>query len=173
MFSFKSIIISISLFFFIISCSDNPSDNQAEEHVEAVGFLLKSDADTIAYQLEGKDVVGELTLLSTDTAKEFQLQFYSEAGELFIPEDHDHEHGKKKNEEEFKIQLTIVDTTIFSYEQEEHDEGEHSEGEEEAIHLHIKAKKVGTTNFKVEVIHGDHADFSSKSVTAIVKNNSK
>jgi hypothetical protein len=87
-------------------------------------------------------------------------------------EEEDDEHGHDE-EETFALSLTGYDSAIIDihlsededehaeeeHEGEEHEDEEH--GEEEAVPFEIVGLKVGTTQITLQLLHGDHPDFTA------------
>ena len=67
------------------------------------------------------------------------------------------------------MRVTILDATIATVEVEGHDEDgdddhgddDHDHGEEHGHALHVAGVSAGSTSFKLELMHGDHADYTS------------
>jgi len=91
-------------------------------------------------------------------------------------DDHDHDHG---DEEELKVSgFNASIATIEFHEDDGHNHRKISlnlkgqEEDEHAMMLEVKGVGAGTTSFKLELMHGDHADYTStKNVPVVVTAN--
>ena len=82
------------------------------------------------------------------------------------------EHG---HEEEFALGLSDYDSSIIEihldhdehghgeeeHGEEEHDEEEHEEHGEDELPFGLEGLKAGTTKIKLQLLHGDHPDFTA------------
>ena len=156
------------------SCSellhdDHDHEGQAD-HIEAKGFALENEAgEEVFRQLNGTitgsisidvDEVLELTvhLLDAD-GNELEHEEHEEEGD-----DHDHEDHE---EEEVSLAITVANTAIVTVEVEEHEEGEDHD-EEHEMALIFTGISSGTTTFVLQVMHGDHSDYSSLDNSIVV-----
>ena len=163
---------------------DHDHDHEEEEvfHADADGFTLEVDGVEVYRQFQGTDS-GGLTL-GVGTEIEVHVVFLDPSGaEAHLGEeeeeddhDHDHDHGE---EEAFSLSLSDYDSAIIDIhlpeEEGEHAEDDHEEehkdeheddhedehGEEESLHFEVVGLKVGTTKIRLQLIHGDHPDFTA------------
>ena len=156
---------------------DNPivdehdHEEDAPFHADADGFVLHVDNVEVYRQFQGTET-GGLTV-GVGEEIEVHVEFLNPAGALFTPEPegeeeegHEHEH----EEEAFALSLTGYDTAIAEVhlhgeeEAEEHGEEEaedaHGEHEEEWT-FEVVGVKAGTTHITLQLLHGDHADFTA------------
>ena len=152
---------------------DHADEADAPIHAHVVGFILEVDEKEVYRRFEGEHSGG----LTVNVGQEIEVHA------VFLDADgheaHLHEveavdeHG---HEEEFALGLTGYDNTIIAIhldhnehthgeEDGEHGEEDHGEdGEEDhgdELPFGLEGLKVGTTNFKLELLHGDHADYTS------------
>ena len=177
-----------ALFFAGCGEDDNPiidtpaTEEDAPFHAEADGFFLEVDGVEIYRQFQGTETGGITVGVGEEI--DVHVQFLNPDGVGFIPqpeeegEDEEDEHGHAHDEvEEFALGLTGYDTAIAEvhlhveeHEEEEHEEDEHGHAEEEEdAHEEDEEKwvfevvgvKAGTTHITLQLIHGDHPDFTA------------
>ena len=148
------VLLITSMMFFTIACEDDDHDHD-EGHTDAEGFVLEGSDETEYYkELDGAIVINNLTLAVGDTL-ELSVHFLDHDGDEI-------EHAENEDEdEEEELRITGNNESIAIVESEEHEE----EGEEEhhEIALHVIGVSAGSTSFKLELMHGDHADYASTS----------
>ena len=160
---------------FIGGCGedDNPivddHDHEEEEiyHADADGFALEVDGTEVYRQLQGEHS-GGLTV-GADEEIEVHVTFLDANGaEVHVGEEEEDEHDEHDHDEEetFALGLTGYDEAIIDIHlsEEEHDEEEHEgeeHGEEEQLHFEVVGLKAGTTEIKLQLLHGDHPDFTA------------
>ncbi len=160
-------------------------------HADADGFVLKVDGNEIYRQFEGTHSGGitlkvgdELDVLTAFLDHDSH-EFFPENPEEEDDHDHDHEHGE---EEVFALALSGYDSSIIEIhlyhddhddhdddddhdEDEDHDDDEdHDEHDEHDEHgdeladqftFEVKGLKAGQTEIKLQLMHGDHPDFTA------------
>lgn len=158
---------------------DNPivdehdHEEDAPFHADADGFVLNVGGVEVYRQFQGTET-GGLTV-GVGEEIEVHVEFLNPAGALFTPEpegeeEEGHEHEHEHEEEAFALSLTGYDTAIA--EVHLHGEEEAAEhGEEEAADAHgeheeewtfeVVGVKAGTTHITLQLLHGDHADFTA------------
>ncbi len=142
---------------FTTGCEDNQV--QGDEHTDADGFILESEDGTEVYrEFEGTSD-GVISLAVGDTLELFVHFLDHDGNEI---EHAEHEEG----EEEEELSLTGNDTSIAIVEHEEHEEGEEEHGDG----FHVIGVSAGSTDFKLQLMHGDHADYTSTNNVPIVVN---
>ena len=163
----------VALLPFLGGCGedDNPivDDHEEEEvfHADADGFVLEVDEVEVYRQFQGTETggltvgVGEeievLVGFLDGTGAEFHVGEEEEEGE------HDHDE-----EDAFNLGLTGYDSAIIEIHQpgdEEEHEGEENEENEEHeegfAHFEVVGLKAGTTQITLQLLHGDHPDFTA------------
>ena len=157
---------------------DNPiidHDHDDEPfHADADGFVLKVDGNQIYRQFEGEHE-GGLTLKVGEELK-VAAAFLDHDEEEFLPENPEEEEGHEGpdhgEEEVFALAFSEFDSSIIEvhlYEGEGHEhEDEHAEEEEhhddelaEKFTFEVKGLKAGDTTAKLQLLHGDHPDFTA------------
>ena len=157
---------------------DTPeTEEDAPYHAEADGFFLQVDGVEIYRQFQGTETGG----ISVGVGEEIDVhvQFLNPDRVGFIPqpeEEAEHEgedDGHAHDEEEFALGLTGYDTAIAEVHLhvEEHEEDEHGhveeheedthEEEEEKWVFEVVGVKAGTTHITLQLLHGDHPDFTA------------
>ena len=162
----------IAMLPFVGGCGedDNPIVDDHEEetalHADADGFVLEVDEVEVYRQFQG-DQTGDLTL-GVGEELEVHVTFLDASGaEVHVGEaEEDEEHGHDE-EGTFNLGLTGYDEGIIdihlSEEGEAHAEDEH-EGEEhgeEQWRFEVVGLKAGTTQITLQLLHGDHPDFTA------------
>lgn len=157
---------------------DTPeTEEDAPYHAEADGFLLEVDGVEIYRQFQGTETGGIAVGVGEEI--DVHVQFLNPDGVGFIPqpeEEAEHEgedDGHAHDEEEFALGLTGYDTAIAEVHLhvEEHEEDEHGhveeheedthEEEEEKWVFEVVGVKAGTTHITLQLLHGDHPDFTA------------
>ena len=164
----------VTVLAFVGGCGedDNPIvDNHEEEeeethrHANADGFALEVDEAEVYRQFQGTHS-GELTV---GVGKEIEVHvvFLDTSGaEVHVGEAEEDEHGDDE-EETFNLGLSDYDPAIIdihlSEGEEKHAEDEHGDEEhgDELWRFEVIGLKVGTTKIKLQLLHGDHPDFTA------------
>jgi hypothetical protein len=142
------VILFTSMIFFTTGCEEDDHDHD-EDHTDAEGFVLENESGTEVYkEFEGAIVANNLTLSVGDTL-EISVHFLDHDGEEI-------EH-EEDGEEEEGLRITGDNESIAIVEVEEHEEGE----EHHEMAIHVIGVSTGSTEFKLELMHGDHADYTS------------
>lgn len=142
------VILFTSMILFTTGCVDDDHDH--DHHTDAEGFVLESESGTEVYkEFEGAIVTNNLTLSVGDTL-ELSVHFLDHDGEEI-------EH-EEDGEEEEGLRITGNNESIAIVESEEHEEGEEEHHE---MAIHVIGVSTGSTEFKLELMHGDHADYTS------------
>ena len=145
------VLLITSMMFFTTGCEDDDHDH-AEDHTDAEGFVLENKSGTEVYkEFEGAIVTNNLTLSVGDTL-ELSVHFLDHNGEEIEHEEEDH------GEDEDELRITGNDESIAIVEAEEHEEGEEEHHE---MAIHVNGVSAGSTEFKLELMHDEHADYTS------------
>ncbi len=166
---------------FIGGCGedDNPiKDDHGHEgeetlHVDADGVLLKVDGVEVYRQFQ-ESQTGEITLGENDEI-EVQVIFLDRHEEgLRLDEIADAEEDEHGDEEAFGLAITEYDSTIIEiHMSEEGEEDGHAEdvhGEEEyELSFEVVGLKAGNTTIKLQLLHGDHPDFTAIPIPVTVQ----
>ena len=172
----------------IVDEHEHEHEEEAPFHADADGFVLEVDGAEIYRQFQGTQT-GGLTV-GVDEEIKVHVAFLDPSGAEFHPgeEGEDHAHSHDEEVEAFALGLTGYDTAIIDIhlleEGEEHageEEGEHAEDEHEheedeheheedeheheenaeALHFELVGLKAGKTQIKLQLLHGDHPDFTA------------
>ena len=134
-----------SMILFTTGCEDD--DNDHDHHTDAEGFVLKSESGTEVYkEFEGAIVTNNLTLSVGDTL-EISVHFLDHGGDEIEHEDED---------DKLSVSGFNADVAVVSVEEHEETGSDHHE-----MALEIIGVSAGSTEFKLELMHGDHADYTS------------
>ena len=176
------LLVSVALF---AACGedDNPIVENGHDdepfHADADGFVLKVDGNEIYRQFEGTHT-GGITLKVGDELHVLTAFLDHDSHEFFPEnpeegEEHDHEHEENGEEEVFALALSGYDSSIIEIHLYEHDDehddhdddhdDEHDDdhGDElaEQFTFEVKGLKAGQTEIKLQLMHGDHPDFTA------------
>ena len=152
--SFRAYIVVLftSMILFTTGCEDDDHDH--DHHTDAEGFVLESESGTEVYkEFEGTIVANNLTLSVGDTL-ELSVHFLDHDGEEI-----EHEKDEEDGEDEEGLRITGNNVSIAIVEVEEHEEGE----EHHEMAIHVIGVSAGSTDFKLELMHDEHADYTSYS----------
>jgi len=145
-------IFGLFLALFIVSCEDDHDHN--EEHTDAEGFILETSSGTEMYREFKGTQTGSVTLNAGDTL-ELSVHFLDDNGKEM---EHDEHEGEAEEEGELKVSGFNSSVALVEVE-EEHEMG-----------LEIIGVSIGSTSFKLELMHDGHADYTStNNIPIIVK----
>ena len=134
-----------SMILFTTGCEDD--DNDHDHHTDAEGFVLKSESGTEVYkEFEGAIVTNNLTLSVGDTL-EISVHFLDHGGDEIEHEDED---------DKLSVSGFNADVAVVSVEEHEETGMDHHE-----MALEIIGVSADSTEFKLELMHGDHSDYTS------------
>ena len=150
---------------------DHEHEADAPLHADADGFNLEVNGKVVYHQHQGNHE-GGLTV-GVDEEIEVHVVFI-DANEAevhlneVVPPDEEDEHGHDHDgAEAFSLGLSGYDSSIIDLhfhedeeEEEEHDHEGEEHGEEEEFHFEVVGLKAGKTEIKLQLLHGDHADFT-------------
>ena len=146
------VLLITSMMFFTTGCEDDDHDHDPD-HTDAEGFVLENESGTEVYkEFEGAIVTNNLILSVGDTL-ELSVHFLDHDGDEI-----EHEEDEEDGEEEEGLRITGNNESIAIVESEEHEEGEEEHHE---MAIHVIGVSTGSTEFKLELMHGDHADYTS------------
>ena len=141
---------------------DHDHETDAPMHADVDGFVLEVDEKEVYRQFQGTHTGG----LTVNVGEEIEVHavFLDEHGhEAHLDEvEAVDEHG---HEEEFGLGLSEYDSAIIAIhlDHDEHDHGEEEHGEEEhgeELPFGLEGLKAGKTEIKLQLLHGDHPDFT-------------
>ncbi len=143
------VLLITSMMFFTTGCEDDDHDHD-KDHTDAEGFVLENESGTEVYkEFEGAIVTNNLTLSIGDTL-EFSVHFLDHDGDEI---QHEEEEGE---EDELSVSGFNADVAMVSVEEHEETGSDHHE-----MAIHVIGVSAGSTEFKLELMHGDHADYTS------------
>ena len=143
------VLLITSMMFFTTGCEDDDHDHD-EDHTDAEGFVLENKSGTEVYkEFEGAIVTSNLTL-SVGNTLELSVHFLDHDGDEI---EHEEEEGE---EDELSVSGFNADVAIVSVEEHEEGEEEHQE-----MAIHVIGVSAGSTEFKLELMHDEHADYTS------------
>ena len=173
-FRFTLLLTAFVVLFAACGEDDNPVADEEPFHADADGFVLKVDGNQIYRQFEGEHE-GSITL-KVGEELDVLAMFLDHDGDEFLPEgpeDEDGHEGHDHGEEEVfalaisEFDASIIDVHLYEGEGDEHEddhdeEDEHHEEElAEKFTFEVKGLKAGETSAKLQLLHGDHADFTA------------
>jgi len=142
------VLLITSMMFFTTGCEDDNHDH--DHHTDAEGFVLENESGTEVYkEFEGAIVTNNLNLSIGDTL-ELSVHFLDHDGDEI---QHEEEEGE---EDELSVSGFNADVAMVSVEEHEETGSDHHE-----MAIHVIGVSAGTTEFKLELMHGDHADYTS------------
>jgi len=150
------IFILIGMFLITTSCEDDDHEHD-EEHTDADGFVLEDENGSEVYREFEGAIEGSVSLSVGDTLV-LSVHFLDHDGNE-IEHEEDEEH-----EEEDELVVSENDANIAIVEVEEHEEEHHGAG------LHVIGVSAGSTNFKLQLMHDGHADYTSTNNVPVVVN---
>ena len=169
-------VLGLSLVLFAVACEDNKDSSEEEGHTDADGFILEANGTEIYREFKGS-TTGSVTL-KVGGDLDLSVHFLDDDGnEIEHEEDEHDDHG----DEEEELKVSGFDASIATIEFHEEDGHNHrkislnlrgQEEDEHAMVLEVKGVGAGSTSFKLELMHGDHADYTStKNVPVVVTAN--
>lgn len=158
----------VALLPFIGGCGedDNPivDEHDLEEdelvHADADGFVLEVDGAEVYRQFQGQESGG----LTVGVGEEIEVHvaFLNASGaEIHIGEDEDEDEHGHDEEETFNLGVTGYDHAIIDIHLSEDGDEHAKEHGEEALGFEVIGLKVGTTQITLQLLHGDHPDFTA------------
>ena len=155
------VLLITSMMFFTTGCEDDDHDHD-EDHTDAEGFLLENKSGTEVYkEFEGAIVTNNLILSVGDTL-ELSVHFLDHDGDEI-----EHEEDEEDGEEEEGLRITGNNESIAIVEAEEHEEDEEEHHE---MAIHVIGVSTGSTEFKLELMHDEHADYTSTNNVLVTVN---
>ena len=140
---------------------DHDDEEDTQRHADADGFALEVDGSEVYRQFQGTHS-GDLTV-GVGQEIEVHVAFLDASGaEVHVGEEEEDENGHDE-EETFTLGLSDYDPAIIdihlSEDGEEHAEDEPGEGEQ--WRFEVVGLKVGTTKIRLQLLHGDHPDYTA------------
>ena len=157
---------SVFMLLFVVACEDENKED--EDHTDADGFILETEDGVEAYKEFKGTVTGSVSLGVGDTLH-FMVHFLDHDGDEIEHDDHDDhghdDHGDDHGDDEDGVRVSGANASVAVVEmiEEEHD------GHEEQL-LQVVGVSKGSTTFKLELMHGDHADYTSTNNVPVTVN---
>ena len=162
---------------------DHEHEVDAPLHADADGFALEVDGAEVYRQFQGTDSGG----LTVGVGQEIEVHVVflnASGGEVHLdevvppPGEHGHDEHGHDGAEAFSLGLSDYDSSIIAIHLEHEDEHEHGEEEhgeedhheeehgeedhhEDELAFGLEGLKAGTTKIKLQLLHGDHPDFTA------------
>ncbi|PKL80585.1 MAG: hypothetical protein CVV25_03520 [Ignavibacteriae bacterium HGW-Ignavibacteriae-4] len=146
----SAILFSILFFSFLfVGCDNSDSVTPSENHFEAAGYIIKNEADSTVFKvLKGQvdNLIAEsFTLMFADGSQIYSIEFLDENGDnISVPD------------EEHTLLFEMEDNTFANFNITE-------------WMININLLKVGKTNFRIQILHEGHPDFTSPYVPMEIK----
>lgn len=144
---------SAFMLLFVVACEDENKDD--EDHTDADGFILETEDGVEAYKELKGAVTGSVSVGVGDTLH-FMVHFLDHDGEEIEHDDHDDHGHSDDGDDEDGIRVSGANSSVAVVEMIE----EMHDGHEEKL-LQVVGVSTGSTSFKLELMHGDHADYTS------------
>ena len=146
-------VLGIFLALFIVSCEDDDHAHE-EQHTDAEGFILENSSGTEVYREFKGAKTGAITLTAGETL-ELSVHFLDDDGKEL-----EHEEHEGEEEEEAELRVSGFNASVATVEFEEHHDDDGGD-EEHGMALEITGVSTGSTSFKLELMHDEHADYTS------------
>ena len=155
-------LLSVFILLFAVACEDENEEDP--DHTDADGFVLETEDGVQAYK-ELKGVVTGSVSLSVGDTLHFMVHFLDHDGEEIGHDDHDDHGHDDHGDDEDGVRVSGANASVAVVEmiEEEHD------GHEEKL-LQVVGVAKGTTSCKLELMHGDHADYTSTNNVPVTVN---
>ena len=166
------VLLLTSMVLFTAGCEDDDHDDHQEEgHTDADGFVLKDESGTQVYREFEGAFTGGINLAVGDTL-ELSVHFLGEDGEELEHDEEgdDHDHGDEHGDEEAEIEVSGADPSIAIVKVEGHEEEGDDHEEEHGYGIHVIGVSSGSTEFKLELMHQGHADYTSTNNVPVTVN---
>lgn len=143
---------------FLVSCDDSDTVKPSEEHFEAAGYIIKNESDSTVFKvLKGqvdKSVSESFALNLAEGSQKYTFEFLDEKGKnIGVPEEVDHIAVES---EEHGLFFELEDKSLAQFDITE-------------WMVNINPLKVGNTNFRIQILHEGHPDFTSPYVPMVIK----
>tara|TARA_B100001094_G_scaffold97713_1_gene93776 strand:- start:1992 stop:2444 length:453 start_codon:yes stop_codon:yes gene_type:complete len=138
---------------FVVACEDENKDD--EDHTDADGFILETEDGVETYKELKGAVTGSVSVGVGDTLH-FMVHFLDHDGEEIEHDDHDDHGHDDDGDDEDGVRVSGANSSVAVVEMIE----EMHDGHEEKL-LQVVGVSTGSTSFKLELMHGDHADYTS------------
>ena len=155
---FKLPVLLFALSTLFTACGEDDSDHEEATHVDADGFILRVDGKEIYRQFQGTET-GGITIKVGDELDVIAVFIDRHSEEIsFETEEGDDGHGEEEDDdhdEAFGLALSEYDPSIIEIHLPE------GENHEEGFAFEVTGLRVGQTGIKLQLLHGDHPDFTA------------
>ena len=154
-------VLLLALSMLLIACGEGEDDE--EMHVDADGFILMVDEEEVYRQFQGTET-GGISLKVGDELDVHVVFINHDSEEIsFEEDDHAEEEDDGHDEDEaIGLALSEYDTSIIEIHLPEGDEHEdEDEHHDEEFTFEVIGLRAGKTGIKLELLHGDHPDFTA------------
>ena len=159
---FKLPVLLLALSMLLAACGEGDSDHDEATHVDADGFSLRVDGTEIYRQFQGTETGG--ISLKVGDELDVHVVFINHDSEEISFEEDDHaeeeDDGHDDEDEAFGLALSEYDTSIIEVHLPEGHEDE-EEHHDEGFVFEVIGLRAGQTGIKLELLHGDHPDFTA------------
>ncbi|TVQ13771.1 MAG: hypothetical protein EA364_05860 [Balneolaceae bacterium] len=140
------LIVSLS---FLTACNDTHD----HDHLDIVGFEIRQNDQVIVTQARNPqtgqiEVTGRIDVQSGESTPLLTVVFFDPDG-----------HSLTITESDFSLNVNPVNTSVMTV---------HHNPSQARWGFTVEGKQVGTEAIQISVMHGNHADFESRSVTVQV-----
>jgi hypothetical protein len=133
-------------------------------HIEAFGFMIESEGVEMLRYMDDSGETPVLPALQAGTTTEMAIVFLDEDGN---PLEHEEHAGEGHEEDELRV--TIANGAIAMWHEEHaHDGDGHDHEEHVEFHGELEALAAGSTGMQVCILHEDHCDYESPTITVQV-----
>ena len=130
----------------LVACS-NPAEDEDEEHAEVEGLVLVLGGEEVV-RVEDAEVTGALTVEAGETTSDITVEFLDEDGNEVHVEDLDEELSLNVDIRGSEI-VTVASTGQWMFT--------------------LKGDEAGDTAIRVQLLHDDHADFTTPNISVTVE----
>ena len=155
-------LLSVFIMLFAVACEDENEEDP--DHTDADGFVLETEDGVQAYKEFKGAVTGSVSLSVGDTLH-FMVHFLDHDGDEIEHDDNDDHGHDDHGDDEDGVRVSGANASVAVVEmiEEEHD------GHEEKL-LQVVGVAKGSTSFKLELMHGDNADYTSTNNVPVTVN---
>ena len=150
-------VLLLALSMLLIACGEGEDDE--EMHVDADGFILEVDEKEVYRQFQGTETGG--ISLKVGDELDVHVVFIDHDSEEVSFGAHEADDGHSEDEA-FGLGLSEYDSSIIEVHLHEGDEHEdEGEAHAEEFAFEVIGVRSGQTGIKLELLHGDHPDFTA------------
>ena len=145
---------------------DHEHEVDAPLHADADGFNLEINGEVVYHQHQGHHEGG----LTVKAGEEIQIDVhFLDANEMELhldevahpPGEEEHDDHDHDGLESFSLGLSGYDASIIAIHLDEHEHEHEHEEHADALPFGLEGLKAGKTEIKLQLLHGDHPDFTA------------